>query len=325
MPSLTYENTVWACSILFGIGIALIIGVVIKHGLDQVFASYTRLKIKMADRRNFDALPDAIKRAINKNESGANDKWSGKLFNYTKNLQETALSTGLPLTAYLVLVACLAVVGLFFGSFMLHNLIAGAALAFALANLPGLVLGGRKERRINTLRKQLGPAVRLFGAEFATTTQVLWALEQTAAGSPQPVKGVLEKCVRDLKAGINPETAFKNLGANLKHQYGEVFAELVHMAWDDSSVAGQFPKLAIKIKKHEDLEMTNATSLASMRIVGLFLNLLLVPAYFTVRQIVPEAGMYLINEPMGKVVTAAAFMSLPVGVYLDKKLHRVNF
>ncbi|WP_165792212.1 hypothetical protein, partial [Desulfocucumis palustris] len=77
---------------------------------------------------------------------------------------------------------------------------------------------------------------------------------------------------RDIKAGFDPDTAFHRLGKNLNYEYGAFFAQLLRLAWDDASVAQQFPKLAIKIKRHEELMAVNDTSLAWMRVVGIFLN-----------------------------------------------------
>ncbi|WP_165792077.1 hypothetical protein, partial [Desulfocucumis palustris] len=84
-------------------------------------------------------------------------------------------------------------------------------------------------------------------------------------------------------------------------------------------------KLAIKIKRHEELMAVNDTSLAWMRVVGIFLNALLIPAFFAVQLIVPDAEKFFINVPMGKAVVAVAFLSYPVGIMLDHRLHDVKY
>ncbi|WP_133163954.1 type II secretion system F family protein, partial [Desulfocucumis palustris] len=221
---LTYNQTLWLLSALFGLSVAAAGGVLLKQCLESLAPGLRSMIDKYIYRRTLRAMPKGIQKALSKNKAaGAKDLADM----YFHNIKQFIISAGVPAAIYIPVALLLSAIGFFMGYFYLKNIVAAFALVLAAVYLPRQVFSSSRQRRIEKLQKQLAPVASLFGAEFSSNPQVTRALEATARNAPQPIKSVLEQCIRDIKAGFDPDTAFHRLGKNLNYEYGAFFAQLL--------------------------------------------------------------------------------------------------
>ncbi|WP_133163955.1 type II secretion system F family protein, partial [Desulfocucumis palustris] len=221
---LTHNQTLWLLSMIFGLSAAVAGGVLLKQCLEGLAPGLRGLIDKYIYQRTLRAMPMGIQKAIGKNKAVRNKDLADI---YLQKIKQFVMSTGVPAAIYLPVALLLAAVGFFMGYFYLKNIVAAFALVLAAVYLPQQIFSSSKQRKIEKLQKQLAPVASLFGAEFSSNPQVTRALETTARNAPQPVKSVLEQCIRDIKAGFDPDTAFHRLGKNLNYEYGAFFAQLL--------------------------------------------------------------------------------------------------
>ncbi|MHB1126961.1 MAG: hypothetical protein ACYC2T_08390, partial [Bacillota bacterium] len=106
--------------------------------------------------------------------------------------------------------------------------------------------------------------------------------------------------------------------------YGLMFIQLLRMAWDDSSVGPLFSKLATRIASLQSMMQKNNSSLAYGRMMGLMVNALIIPMFLVVQLKVPGAREFMVTHPTGRLLVSLSFLSVLVGLFLDRVLSGVK-
>ncbi|MHB1127555.1 MAG: type II secretion system F family protein [Bacillota bacterium] len=230
----------------------------------------------------------------------------------------------IPVGRYILGMFLGSIVGVVMGGFLLHNLAAAVILGLSAFLVPDVILVGYIQKRRFKIIDQLGAAVRIFSAELNDTPQVVRALSHTAQRLPKPLGDILGRGSRELTAGVNKDEVLSSMMAELDFDYGRIFVQLLRMAWDDASVKPLFARLATRIAGVQTLMAKNNSSLAYGRFMGLGVNLLILPVFLLVKWKMPGAGEFMVGHSAGRLLVSISFLSILVGLILDRVLSGVK-
>lgn len=240
----------------------------------------------------------------------------------SKRLQRAGVE--IPVVRYLLGVLLAAVAGFTVGITLLNNFPAAVVLSMAAFLVPDAIVSGRTQAQRNKVIDQLGAAVRLFAAEFNDTPQVARALARTAQDTPPPLGNILRRASRDLAAGKDKDEVLAYLMRELDTEYGRMFVQLLRIAWEDAAVKSLFSRLAVRIGSLQSLIQKNRSETAYGRWMGIFVNMMVLPMFLVVRRLVPDAASFLTGHPVGRTLVFLSFLSVLVGLVVDRLLSSVD-
>lgn len=308
-----------------GASIGVVVFAIVQAGLDRVEKAWQRRRKQISLRREArDRLPRVLQKILEKQHGVERPPWAQAWLDYASPRLERAGFKVAPLV-YLGIMAGAAVAGFIVGAAVLNNPLAGALIAVIAVLVPEQAVSRSIEAGRSKLVSQLGLAVQMFGAELAEKQNVQTALAVTASRMPEPLKGILKQSALDLQAGMNPGQVFGELAARLDFDYGRLFAQLLLAATDNPAITPLFPRLATRIAGYQTLHEKNRSELAWLRLVGVLLNALVVPAIVVISLLVPSVGAFLLREPAGKLIVVVGLLSIVVGLVLDRSLNQLSF
>lgn len=308
--------TILAAASGLGLGLALSV---------TVWWLACRLSTRRTARRNFGRQPDAVRRMLGQWQQ-PDEKlpawaaaWLGGL-----SYRLDRAGVRLPVGRYALGLVFASVLGFTVGVVFLRNLPAAVVLGATAFMAPESVVLGRLQARRNRLVDQLGAAVRIFAAEFQDTPQVPRALAQTAARVPAPLGRVFGRASRDLIVGRDQDEVLGRMMTDLDFEYGRMFVQLLRLAAADAAARPLFSRLAVRISSLQALAQKNRAETAQGRWLAIGVNLLTLPVFFLVQTLVPNADYFLKFHPLGRVLVLMVFLSLLVGLIMDRILNEVE-
>jgi len=269
-------------------------------------------------------MPIAIQRMMKMPKS--NDEIPKWLDQWMKKADERIKKSGasMPVGRYIAGVILGAILGFFIGLVLLKNPVIAIIMFFSGFLIPDMILIGYIQKRRIKIIEQLGAAVRIFTSEYADTAQVPRALYQTAKRMPDPLGSILMKATRNISVGKSKDEVLDDLIKDLDFDYGKIFVYLLGLAWEDSSVKPLFARLATRISSLQSLLQKNNSSLAYGRFMAMGINALILPMYILVRWKIPGAGEFMLVHPVGRLLVTLSFVSVLIGLVMDRVLSEVN-
>lgn len=219
---------------------------------------------------------------------------------------------------YLILIAIGGFFGFSFGAGWLNNPGAGIAFGIVAVLMPEELLERVLAHKEERLIKQLAPTVQFFYAEFTESRNVRSALDATAQRVPNPMKSLLMRTSWKLRSGASADEALAELGNELPTEYGRLFAQLLRAAWDDAAAGKMLPKLATRIVSQQTLIEKGRSAMAFQSLLGLAMNVMIVPAFLVVQWQINESFLYMTQTQMGKSVVTIAALSALVGIVMQR-------
>ena len=128
----------------------------------------------------------------------------------------------------------------------------------------------------------------------------------------------------DLNAGLGPNIAFSRMLKDLDFDVGHEFVQVLRVAYHDIAVRPMFSKLAVKIGGVQRLQKDNKNTLLWMKSMGLLLNILVIPTYIFMNLIIPETNQYLTESIIGRFIVTMIFLSVLLGILMDRALQRID-
>ncbi|OIQ08719.1 hypothetical protein MOOR_16380 [Moorella thermoacetica] len=305
---------------VFGVGLGVSSGGLCYSALRLLKAPRLALP-----RRKSREMPPVIRRFLHQGQGNEDElpPWL-KQWSERTSLMLKRSGVHIPVMRYLVGLLAGGAGGFITGVTLMKNLPAAVILALSIALAPDVVLIGRVQNRRNKIIEQLAAAVRIFAAEFGDTPQVPRALSITAQKVPAPLGDILRQADTDLAAGKSIDDVCLYLMKELDFEYGRMFVQLLRLAWDDAAVRPLFTRLAGRIANLQGLIYKNASGMAYSRFMGMFVNALILPEFLLMRSVVPETGYFLVYNPLGRLLVVVCFLSILVGMILDRVLSGVE-
>jgi len=282
-----------------------------------------RISIRRQNKNNI--VPAAIKKRWD-NPLDSNKNMPGWLSQWAKTV-EPKLSTadiGLSVIRYMTFIGIGGLIGFSLGIVILKNIPAALLIAISTFLLPEQYIASKIATRREKCVNQLGPAVRIFYAEFNDTPQVERALLTAGEKIKAPLGPILHRAGRQLSAGHGPDQVFANLSKKLDFYHGRMFAQLLRQAYDNSAVAPLFSRLATKVSSYQQLSKKNRSNLAYQGIMARLLNVMILPVFLLMQYVVPETTAFLIEHTIGRIIVTICFASMLVGILIDRMLVEVQ-
>lgn len=224
--------------------------------------------------------------------------------------------------AFLLLALVFSVVGFLYGSLALRNPAAGVVLAAAGVIFPEQVFFYREKVLREKLIEQMGAAVRVFAAEYAETPHPVKALGAAARRLPDPIGGILREAEKGLLLGKDRDDVLIRLAKDLDFEYGRLFVQLFRLSFEDEAVKPLFSRLAARISSQQELIRKSRVEVTADRIMSLALNLAVVPVYFLMQKVVPEARSFFLETAAGRGIVVCCLVSAVAGALLDRMVNR---
>lgn len=249
--------------------------------------------------------------------------WANAWIYHTQKRMDGA-GLKIPIGRYVAGLMLAGTVGVIVAAVMFNNLPAAVVLVASAFLVPDVFLSAKIQAEKNKMVEQMGVAVRIFASEFSETPQVAVALTRTAESIPAPLKIVFQRAVNDLSSGYDKNKVFSDLMEKLDFEYGRMFVQLMRIAWEDASVKPLFSRLAVRVASLHVLEAENRKQTAISRWMALAINLSVIPMFFISRILIPGAGEFLTQNPFGKLLVFVSFLSVLVGLLMDRTLTNVD-
>lgn len=294
-----------------GGGVACVVWALSRHffggGLHPLKAHQKRIEAAVRALRQEEDLPP----------------WARRWVRVTARRLEQA-GVAAPPARYLAGVFLGAAGGFAIGAVFLKNIPAAVVIAAVGFLLPDTYLLERITSRRAKMIEQLGTALRIFASEFGDTPQVTTALAVTASRMPAPLGTALKRASRDLSAGKDKDEVLARTMKDLDFEYGRLFVQLLRIAWEDASVRPLFSRLATRVAGLQTLLRRNRVETLYGRVTGIVVNLMIFPMFFAVRHFVPGAARFQVGHPLGRFLVFLCFLSVLIGLLVNRMINEVD-
>ncbi|WP_092485697.1 type II secretion system F family protein [Desulfoscipio geothermicus] len=174
-----------------------------------------------------------------------------------------------------------------------------------------------KDRR--EINNQLPAVARIFGSVMEDTGSFRLALDAVADRSPEPARSLFIKITQMLDHGIESDKAFEEIPKAAGTGYATLLKDLMLDAYKYGTIVlPRFTRLAGQIDTMQELQNENTPDVAASRFTAIILHIgIIIMAFLTVR-IAPDAKKYLTDDPIGKIIVTAIFLSVVIGIIADR-------
>jgi len=300
----------------------LILVIIIKKIEKLIMAKKDTFKTVFKRIKSEDDTPEAVKNILNKYQSKEElpawmDQWLNRV---EKRINHSGVKV-ISLVRYFLIIISALIISIAMGAGLLKNPAVTIILIISSFFIPDAILTGYMQKQRLKIIEQLSSATRIFSAEFRETPQVVKALSVTSKRVPSPLKEVLEKAVMDLTVGKDKDKVFEEMAIKMDFDYGMLFVQLLRIAFDDASVQPLFTKLSTKVASLQSLLKKNQSSLAYGRLMGMGVNALIIPVFLLVSHFIPGAYEFMVHHYIGRIIVTMCFLSVLLGLALDRMLN----
>jgi len=228
--------------LLYLSGIAISLAVIFLLLMVRIWTAGEKAYSRIIARRNrmarLSALPEVMRKM---HDAGKKPGW---FYIWNRELDKQMKKAGWNIRPMFILVSSFvfALMGAAAGFKLLSDPVLSVIISVMLANIPFLILNWAIQKSEQRIVDQLSSAIHLFAVEFEMVKNIRESLARTAAGVEQPLRGHIERCVKELDAGKPPREAFKNFGRALNCEYGRLWARMLLAATEDVTVLKLMPR-----------------------------------------------------------------------------------
>jgi tight adherence protein B len=196
-----------------------------------------------------------------------------------------------------------------------------AAMALGGWYAPRFVLSRKRQKRLETVEKQLPDALTAMAKSLRAGAGILHALEYAASETPAPLGPEMAAVMRDLQLGADPEEVFRGLservgspdldiastGILIQRTVGGNLGEILSQVTDTVRERAEIQNEIRALTAQQRLGANMAAALP-----------VLVAAAITLMR--PEVGSLLITTPAGNIALAIGIACEVLGLWLIKRL-----
>lgn len=204
------------------------------------------------------------------------------------------------------------------------NFAAAVLVAVVVYSLPDYVLFLIQDRINRKVEDQIVVGVRVFTSEFLKSRNIEKSLAEASQRVKDPVGEYFAEAYNDLLMGYTFETAVTRLTVKNDNEYWKMFTQLLFQLRNDSTVISLFTDLVNRIERNIEANRHNDASLSGERILALLMSMLPIPAYFLMRNMIPETTYFIQETTVGRFILIFTFVSTLLFIYVDKYSRKVE-
>lgn len=251
-------------------------------------------------------------------------KWGSK---YKEKLGTDLVQAHLPLKPeeyiafnIIIIISAMTVVFILTESFA-----ASLLLSLGTAFIPGLYLKSRKRSIIHKIEEQLPDTIALLSNTLKAGYSFLQAVDAAAKELPPPVSLEFQQILKEVSLGVNTEKALEELGERVQSKDIEliIMAVLIQrqIGGNLSEILDNISEtIRSRIKIKGEIRILTAQG----RISGLIISLMPVVLGVFLYTINPSYISLLFTNPLGMVMLASAVCMQGIGIFLIRRIIRIE-
>lgn len=204
------------------------------------------------------------------------------------------------------------------------NFAAAVLVGIVVFSLPDYVLFLLQDRINRKVEDQIVVGIRVFTSEFLKSRNIDKSLAEASLRVKDPIGEYFAEAYNDLLMGYSFETVVSRMSVKNDNEYWKMFAQLLFQLRGDSTVISLFTELVNRVERNIEANRHNDASLSGERILALLMSLLPIPAYFIMKNMVPETTYFMQETTVGRFVLVFTFVSTLLFIYVDKYSRKVE-
>lgn len=213
------------------------------------------------------------------------------------------------------------------GFFLLltENPAGSAAIALLAASVPGIYVNSRKRSIIHKIEQQLPDTLALISNTLKSGYSFLQAVDAAARELPPPVSLEFQHILKEINLGVSTEKALESLSKRVQSQDMEliIMAVLIQrqIGGNLSEILDNISEtIRSRIKIKGEIKILTAQG----RISGLIISLLPVALAIIINLMNPSYISMLFKHQLGWAMLALAVLMQGIGIYLIRRIIRIE-
>jgi Flp pilus assembly protein TadB len=295
-------------TVLFSLGL----GVVITGIVFLVYFYVSAKRGKWRANMKMDAMAAKQKDAI--------DKF---IDSTEKNMSKSKLKLKISPKAFVFATAAISVI-LFIWSFVVFkNLFASILLSIIAFSIPDYMFFIMQDRLDKKIQEQTLIGVRVFTAEFLKTRNIEKSMAEASQRVPYPVGDYFADAYGNMLMGHSFDSVISRMNTYTDNNHWKIFVQLLYQLRGDSTVIHLFTDLITRIERGIEASRNNESTLSGERTLALIMSLIPLPAYFMMRDVVPETAYFVVETGIGRLVLVLSFISTLMFLVVDKYSRKI--
>lgn len=302
-----FINSINWLIVVISIGIALLVSLIIyqvakfiKKRKDKWKATAQRGQIAIPQNEAIDSYINAVESRMLKSKI----KFNARIF--------------------VVILFTLSILLFIFSLRHFKNFAASVLLSIAFFSLPDYIFFLIQDKINKRVDDQIVVGVRVFTSEFLKSRNIEKSMAETSQRVKDPVGGYFAEAYNDTLMGYRFETTVARMSEKNDNEYWKMFCQLLFQLREDSTVISLFAELVNRIERNIEASRHNDSSLSGERILALLMSLLPIPAYFVMRNIIPETTYFIQETAVGRFILIFTFVSTLLFLYVDKYSRKID-
>jgi len=208
---------------------------------------------------------------------------------------------------------------------MFGNPVIPAATAVAMIVLPKWLVGFLRKRRYTAFERQLPDAMLMVSGSMRAGAGLNVALESMVAEARPPVSQEFDLLLREVRVGVDFDTALKNMEARLPIQDFVMVVSAMRISREvGGNLADILESIADTLRKKHVMEGKIASLTAQGKIQGVVMTSLPLFLMLVLWKMEPEAMDPLFNTWMGWAVLAVIAVMEGLGYFFIRKIVNID-
>jgi tight adherence protein B len=209
--------------------------------------------------------------------------------------------------------------------FIFGNPVVAVASAVALIVLPKWMVGFLKKQRLHRFEAQLPDALLMISGSMRAGAGLNVAMESMVAESRPPVSQEFELLLREMRVGVDFDTALKSMEARLPLQDFVMVVSAMRIAREvGGNLADILESIADTLRRKHVMEGKIAALTAQGKIQGLVMTMLPLFMMLALYKMEPAAMAPLFNTVMGWAVLAVIAVMELLGYFFIRKIVTID-
>lgn len=247
-----------------------------------------------------------------------------KLIDYTEaNISKSKIRFRISPKMFVFILAFVSITLFFVTLIIFKNLFASILISVIIFSVPDYVFFVYRDKLDKKIKNQTLVGVRVFTSEYLKTRNIEKSMAEASQRVSYPVGDYFGDAYGNLLMGHSFDSVVANMNSYTENNYWRIFVQLLYQLRSDSTVIHLFTDLITRIERGIEQDRTSESSLSGERTLALIMSLIPLPAYFLMRNIVPETAYFVVETKTGRLVLILSLVSTLMFLVVDKYSRKV--
>ena len=206
-----------------------------------------------------------------------------------------------------------------------HSSIAALGGAVLGMILPAMIIKGLEKKRLRKFNSQLVSALMVMTSSLKAGLAPLQAISVLTEEMPPPISQEFALVVRENKMGVTFDQSLERLNKRMKSDDLNLIVTAMRVARETGgNLINTFGRLMTTIREKSKLEQKVITLTTQGRLQGMIMSIMPIVFAFITYRFKPEVLQMMLQNPVGKLLLAAAVILEIIGIVLIRIFSRVE-